>query len=340
MKKSILLLAAGAMALTACTQSEVVEEGVQSNAIGFQNVVSKETRALTNTSLNTFYVSAYYTTEGKEASPTTVFTSKEVTKQTDGWKYDNTRYWVKDATYYFYAYSCDNNALSAAYGSASINISGNDAPARALRINNFVCNDSHQHDLVVAKKIGIVGQESGNTNVPLDFKHVLSKLTFEFESGFPEGYTVEVSNVQIAGIFDKGTFNYATMRWVTPLTKITAEPYISLDIPGEKIATKKQAVTSEEGYVIPYTYTSDEGETVELNFTVKVKNNNRVEFLNRNLTGTWSPRWELGKSYTYHVTVSGSETDLEPIVFETATDMNLNWSEVNTDNVNLSFSAN
>ena len=42
MKKSLSLIAVAAMSLTACTQSDVIEENVQSNnAIGFNTMVNR-----------------------------------------------------------------------------------------------------------------------------------------------------------------------------------------------------------------------------------------------------------------------------------------------------------
>ncbi|MDE5786893.1 MAG: fimbrillin family protein, partial [Duncaniella sp.] len=122
MKNQFFFLALGAVALTACTSEEVVDVSVQSNAIGFENAVMKQSRAdaqvgdLTTDNLDKFMVYGYYTKEGQTANPIQVFGGDAVTKQNGGWSYSGTRFWVPDATYSFFAYSCADVALDNNYG--------------------------------------------------------------------------------------------------------------------------------------------------------------------------------------------------------------------------------
>ncbi|MDE6074115.1 MAG: fimbrillin family protein [Muribaculaceae bacterium] len=352
MKKSILFIAAGALALSACTSSEVIEEGAQSNAIGFQNVVSKESRALTTTDLKFFSVYSYYTTPGKEANAVVVFNGEDVNLKDGAWTYANTRYWVPDAKYYFYAYSCQNAEISGTNGGATINFDGANEQARALRLTGYVCNDSHNHDVVFATNIaGIVGQEKDNDKVAFTFNHILSSVDIEFTSGFPVGYTVEISNVQIQDFLDKGNYSPNSNSWTNLSQTQTGEglPFTKFEVPADgKIAAAAdteadvKTVKTNVRYVIPHTYVA-EGDNAEdavgLQFEVSVKNEQGVEILNRVLTGTWSPNWQLGYSYTYHVEVTGSTTALDPIVFETTQNVNT-WEPGTTDSVKMTFSAN
>lgn len=346
MKKTIVILAAGALALSACTSIGVVEEGVQGGAIGFSNAVKKETRALTNESLQNFYVYGYYTKNSFEANPVNVFSNVKVKKEGNAWGYDNTRYWVPDTKYYFYAYSCDNNAVSAANGTPSLNLTGATVNSRALRITDYICNESHQDDLIFAYAEEIEGLETGNSPVSFKFQHILTKINVVFNSAFAPGYDIEVSNVKIVNIRDKGTYNpKATTVWGTPTRSSNTEgeePCIELSISGGNIASAKNGeiaaknVTTEDGYVIPYKYTDS---NVWLEFEILVKKD-EVEVLNQILQGTWAPQWESGKSYTYNVTISGSEAGLQPIVFQTAEDMNLDeWNSGSTESVDMNFEA-
>ncbi len=261
MKKILFSLGVCAMALTACTSEEVIEEGVQGNAIGFQNAVSKESRALTNASLEKFYVYGYYLKDGFTATPVNVFSAVEVRKTGTTWSYDNTRYWVPDTKYYFYAYSCEN---ATAKVSASLNLTGSDVNARALRFSNYTCNDSHQHDLIYAEAEGIDGKEAENEPVSFNFKHILTKINVEFTSGFAAGYDIEISDVRIVNIRDNGNYNpKAATPWGVPTrTSETegAEPFIAFNLVGGNVASvangevEAKKANTEDDYVNPYLY--------------------------------------------------------------------------------------
>ena len=353
MKKSLFIMAVCAAGLTACTSNEVIEEGVQSNAIGFQHMVSKESRALDKNSLNFFSVYGYYTTAGKEANAVIVFNGEDVKLDGGEWKYANTRYWVPDATYYFYAYSCENSEVSGGNGGASMNFEGADVAARALRLNNYVCNDGHNHDLIYATNdAGIKGKKESNDKVAFTFKHILSRVNVEFTSGFPAGYTVEISNVQIEDFLDKGSYNPANGGAWTNLSQTQPgerTPFTTFAVPADANVAAvangtvaEQTVKTDVKYVIPHAYVA-EGDNAEdpvgLQFEVTVKNQEGVTILNRTLTGSWSPNWQIGYSYTYHVEVTGSTTALDPIVFETSQNVD-DWTPGTTTSVNMTFSAN
>ena len=355
MKKTIFCLAAGAMALTACTSTDVIEEGIQSNAIGFQNIVSKESRALTSNNLKFFSVYGYYTTESNN-TPVNVFNGQDVTRAdvaTNKWTYSPVRYWVPGATYYFYAYSCEGTELTSTTGSAALG-SGTDIAGRALRLRNVICDGTHQHDLIFASNDdGITGEANEtNTNGPVSFtfKHILSKLNVVFSSGFPEGYTISVSNVSITNFNDKGNYNPKT-GWSNHSESNQEQSegiILSVDAENNIVAAAAEPAnvkTVETGiaYVIPYIYSDAEDsddEAVGLQFTVTIKNENGEAIIeNSTLTGSWYPKWQEGYSYTYNVNITGNSAALYPIVFETAQNVN-DWTPGATNSVDMSFSAN
>lgn len=351
MKKSILFIAAGALALSACTSSEVIEEGVQSNAIGFQQVVGKESRALTSGesgNFNKFYVYSYYTQPDATNNPVSVFDGEEVTLNNGAWGYENTRYWVPGATYRFYAYSCQNATPENA--EAGLNLEGGTKEQRALKITGYTTH-SH-HDLVFATNDGgIVGEEKekGNSKVALTFKHILTKINVVFDSEFAPGYDIEVSNVSVQNIYDKANYNpYGTPTWssatrtstdATNPTKIalallTGKNIASAADPTDAASVEVEAIT-EDGYVIPHEYSTS---LVKLVFTINVKQGNDVMF-SRTLTGQWSPNWDEGKAYTYNVKINGTAAELDPIVFETSQVID-GWGAGDASKVNMTFSAN
>lgn len=361
MKKSIFLLAVGAMALTACTQSEVVEEGVQSNVIGFQNMVGKETRVpLDQSTLDHFYVYAYYTlSEGENMGKAVqVFSGEEVSLSGTEWTYSPARYWVPDAQYYFYAYSCENKDL--ANGTPVMNLDGETAAARALRITNFICDNTHQHDFVIAKNVTLKGLDSSgdknkpaNSKVAFNFKHILTKINVKFESEFATGYDIEISDVSITNIRNKGTYSAASETWSSQTrtkeenasegdygTFVKFQGFVNDKNIASKGATAAEDVTATttDCYVLPYSYTT-EGD-VKLRFHIDVVDNATGQtILRRDMAGSWAPNWTSGMGYTYTVNITGTAADLEPIVFQTAQSID-GWGDGDTSEVNMVFSAN
>ncbi|MDE6394660.1 MAG: hypothetical protein K2K77_04890, partial [Duncaniella sp.] len=79
-------------------------------------------------------------------------------------------------------------------------------------------------------------------------------------------------------------------------------------------------------------------DAAKITFTIQVKQGNDV-FLSRNMSGTWKPDWKTGYSYTYNIAITGTATNLEPIVFETKENMNVaGFEEGSTPPI--TFSAN
>ncbi len=354
MKKSIYFIASCAVALASCSQTDVIEEGIQSNAIGFENIVSKPGRAdLTKTSMNKFYVYAYYTKANMTANPVNVFDGEEISLSGDTWGYANTRYWVPDATYYFYAYSCQNSAITSANGTLGMNLNGNTTDARALNISDYICNDSHQHDLVFASNTGIVGKdkaeegasEPNNKKVGFTFKHILTKVNAEFISQFAPDYDIVISDVKIVNMYDKGDYNSSKNEWggaertVDDKTVTLAVSATNNIATADPDATKAKTVKTAAGYVLPHEYSES---WVRLEFKIEVKQGNDV-FLSRNMVGSWQPNWKVGYSYTYKINISGTAANLEPIVFESKDNMNIDdWTNGNEDaeKIDFNFSAN
>lgn len=362
MKRSFFYLAAmGVMTLTACTTEDVIEESVQANAISFDNVVKKQSRAtddavigdLTKDNLDKFIVYGYYTKANMTATAIQVFGGDIVTlkdKATNTWEYANPRYWVPGATYNFYAYSCADVVLDNSKGTPALNTTAVNSQDRVLTINNFICDNSHKgHDLIYARNENNVGKDPKdgvpNSKISFTFNHVLTKINYEFVSDFDSDYTVYITDVMIENFRNKGSY-HPTKGWQNVVrdfgTTASSPILLNFDFPGnnscQNASESSPATTavSSTNYVIPYLY--DEA-NVQLKFKIELRKGTDVVF-SRNMTGTWRPQWQSGYSYTYTINLTGSATNLEPIVFETASDMNLGWNQGSSQNTNMTFSAN
>lgn len=325
MKKHLLYLAAGIMSLTACTSEEVIDVNhSQSNAIGFENVVNKNSRAvdgdLTSGTFDNFLVYGYYTKEGM-TTPVQIFNGVPVSKgknSTTGeieWTYDGVRYWIPKCTYYFYAYSCADVALTTGKGSPAMTLTNETSvDGRALAIMSYLCDGTHQHDLVTAESEGIIAKDNNNPQVSLSFGHALCKIKAVFTTDFPDGYQVKVSNVRISEFYNRGDYNVGTGTWSE--FKSDGSPFINMPIPegNSDTMTNAQGSSVETGeiFLIPKQYSNTEN--AKLHFTIELSKGGEV-VLQRNITGTWSPKWEKARIYKYNISISGSSTGIEPIVF-------------------------
>ncbi len=349
MKKHLFFLAAGALALTACTSEDVVEVSrTQSNVIGFENVVNKSSRAvdgdLDNTTFDNFYVYGYYTKPGM-ATPIQIFNGVAVHKTMESgsskWEYSGKRYWVPGCTYYFYAYSCADIALANGMGSPAFSLFDATNPNvdnRALTLTQYICDSNHQHDLVTAENESITALESGNRDVSLSFSHALCKAKAVFTTDFPDDYKVYISNVYFSGFYNQADFNVGTGNWSGFTSKGENTPYVMLNVPANSFVENKAGseVTTSEAFLIPKLYDTSKNENAQIHFTIAVMKDNET-ILERNIVGTWSPQWVKGNIYRYTIQISGSTAGIEPIVFAAEQSLSGNDSWDSSTQVNMVF---
>lgn len=313
MKKVIFMLAAGAIALSSCSETEVIEQGVQTNAIGFTNHVSKGSRAITDADFDHFKVYGSYTMPGSD-KPVDIFSGGQDVNKVEGkWTYSPTRNWIVDATYTFAAYAVDKDA--ALPGRANY---GADPGSRAYYLNlaemQIDGNQGNQTDIVYAKSKSYLGQESGNETVSLEFKHILSRLDFTFISGLPDGFTAQISDPCIVSVRNKGRFLGSTLTW----TEVEREGNINdisiqLSIEDGNLNETQKEVKTGVAYVIPYIYTS---KNVGILFDIVIKDSDEKIVVNKQLSAYWAPRWLQNNTYSYRITINGNAAGLEPIEFE------------------------
>lgn len=363
MKKLSLLLAfGGVLALSGCTSSEENDVGIQSNTIGFEHLVNGSSRAvvgdLTNANLDKFLVYGYFYPHNQSANPVQVFSGDVVTKENGAWTYKNVRYWVPDASYYFYAYSCGDIALDNSLGNVNLYINAIDQKDRELRFTGYHCDATHQHDLVYAEDKNHFaygkpesGSATANTPVTFNFKHILAKINVKFVSEFVGDYDVYISEVNINNFYNRADYTPSSSSWANHDRVKPSETmpiYITLPFSKEgdvtiedtknNLANSTKTPLTKYVYMLPREYKHPD---VQLKFKIDVfKNGESV--MSRELTGDWRPDWKPGYAYTYTVKITGSAASLEPIVFQTATDMNLDqWGAgTSTTETDITFSAN
>lgn len=349
MKKTLLTLAVGALALSACTSEDVLKEGPQSNAITFTNVVGKNSRALTSENFGLFYVFAYYTMGNDLNVRKNIFTDTPITKSGNDWSSPISRYWVEGANYSFYAYSCENKHIAPDYGGPSVD--RNDGTFRLNYTSH--AEGGISHDLVFASATDVLGKESDNQPVPMQFKHILSKVNLSFVSDFPEGYTIEVNNISIENFQNTATFT-ANKKAVSDGS---LGSWGNVDYDGKqpnkftmntkgnsKTTLNGDPVVTSECYMIPHHYDSNNSKDnpVKIQFNIKVTNESNQTILSNTLVGSWHPNWRMGTQYTYTIRLSGSSAGMDEIKFGVGM---TDWNDPDSNNtpevieINIDFKA-
>lgn len=250
MKKSYLMLVASAAIFAACSETEKIQENLQDNepaAIGFTSYAEKATRgdATLPTNLEYYHTTfAVYGTKQNKNDNTDiqyVFGGKATaagaqdgvtcTYQTTednvlkDWKYDNPRFWDKQADYDFIAYSPvsaknpiryyykDEDAQVGDNGNwfkttAAYTLTGTNLQATATqaeKIKGF--NGAGDLDLMIS---GTNAQDGANHDnfVNLQFRHILSKLNVKIgQAEALYNSDVTIKEVKLTGFKDQGTYD-------------------------------------------------------------------------------------------------------------------------------------
>lgn len=355
MKRSLFYFAASALMLSACTSEDVVDDvTVARNTIRFETVVNKPSRAvdLTMQNLMQFKVYGFYTMPDNAQKAHAVFNNVSVNNDGKGnWSYDasDARYWVDGATYYFYAYSCGNTEeLDSSYGEFKLDMNdaadsdGKDVSSRDMEIDNYVCDSSHQHDLIFASNTGFTAPTGYNESVTLSFKHVLSKLRASFTSKFQPEYDVVIKNVSVRNIRNEGDYKFST-GWANVTRTEGSSPLVYLldttkekdaDAPitviNKKIGDNQMSMMTNTAYVIPCEY---QAKDVNLYFEIDVMYGKDYVIKNKALTATFQPNWKEGFSYMYNIEVSPENINMKQIEFTVSVIKDWDLPTPNTEDI-------
>ena len=176
MKKNVLYLAAGLLALASCSQDETTGTD-NGGSIRFRPAVGNVTRGpvITTDNITTFKVSSYVT--GAAAN---FFTDLQVNKTGSSWNTAQVYYWPGTGTLNFFAY-------------APVDVTTVTVSPTARAINNFspAAKVAEQKDVVVAFATGTKAANE-NSGVPLTFKHALSQIEVKAKSANTTAYEIKV----------------------------------------------------------------------------------------------------------------------------------------------------
>ena len=300
MKRFLLPAVAAAAVLTlgGCTKTEVTSIS-DSAYIGFDNAyIGNPTKAVTE--INKDNIQKFYVFGGTQTD-NDLFENVEVTKVANGWDYLNHKEWEPTTEYKFAAY----------YNDASLTTPGNvsfDYTSGALTFIDFESSPTHQVDLLY-DELTYTSKAEGvaNEKMQFNFRHMLSIVKFTFKSGFGDGVTVTVSDMDFYGMNAKGTVTPtgADVVWASN-TQINEGSGFKLF--GEANETNS-AVAAETAYdnciVIPQTF--GDNQTMIAKFTVDLTGEGLDDVTTTKEITAYLPAdtWEPGSCYNYVATISG-----------------------------------
>lgn len=205
MKNYFLIGIAATAMLVSCSNDETMETAQPTTkAIGFDGFVNKSTRGLsddiTNANFSEFQVWGWMAKGTQTATP---FGGTKVTKDGTTWGYENIQYWEPGYNYWFTAiapvnasnvnviFTAPDPITSSSYGSIAFN-NGEGTTDLIWDIDNEWATQTVSTD-----------QCPGPIN--FTFKHLLSRVKFQFESEYLDGSTMKVTDVKITNANMKAT---------------------------------------------------------------------------------------------------------------------------------------
>ena len=194
MKKSILLLAVAA-SFAACTQNEEINDAISQQEIKFDQVLNKTTKAeIVNEAAlvneGGFAVFGYKSTDAFVDNKTTVFNNVNVYDASGVWKYDDTKYWDRTATYNFYAIAPYESSATYSLENGKFTVDGV-ASGLATASEDYVI------DRTPADECGISGAGTPST-VGFEFHHIMAKLSFAVKTNLTDA-EIKVQSLTMTG---------------------------------------------------------------------------------------------------------------------------------------------
>lgn len=339
MRKAIFTtLAAGAIILAGCTKTEVTEVS-DSRAISFSNHVTNAVKSIDQLKdLNTFYV------YGAHANGQ-VFNGNAVSYSNGEWTYNPTRYWEETkSAYKFAAYTDDNNDVS------DVTFDYNSGH---LTITDYTVKNSPTDGSDLLYAVGYDGTDyefdgSSHSKVQLEFKHILSKVTFSFSKAADlNGVEIDVSGITINAI-NQGTFTGSTPSlgsqygldcWTNPGPKSDIA-FEDFSLSGS--ATEAESKNTQTRVFLPQdlgetttayniVFTINYSNTINDDGTINNRQKNQTKTFTCTIAGTDDGNWNPGYSYTYTAEINSTNLEgLYPIEFTVSYDA---WDEENVDDI-------
>ena len=306
---SAALVAAGAVALTSCSNEVLDEAASQPGAIAFNGMANKASRAgeVTYDNITSFRVWGKVCENGVKTG-TNLFNDVKVTgsKASATWTYSPLKYWANSKDYYFQAVTTNDESTTWDYVFPS-DMTNFDA-AKGVGSVTFDCESAAANeDLLWAAATATTGADlhAAMGKVELAFNHLLSRIRVKLTNGTEAaaGASLKVTKIQFTGVDSKGTYDFANETWSAASGNGTTWA-VDFGTTGD-LASGASAETDAR-FIIPGTKTLNVALTVE----ITQAGNTTVH---QHTATVSSKTFEKGNSYQLNATL----TDVnQPIVFD------------------------
>lgn len=289
--RKVLIAILAVVSLASCSKEQIIVAD-RGDAIGFDTFIENATRAAADdfTSVSSFQVWGDVTGNIVDSNDDYIFlyNGANVTRDGAAWTCRQTEYWIPFATYNFLAIAGATRVDSTTTGAFPTTINYTADGATDLLLS----------DKVIVKTDGKSIPTGVNDNgcVPFTFKHLLSKVYFNFKNtSTSDKSTYEISDIKISGAKATSTYDIATEKWA-PATG-TASDFVFGDA-GTII--KDASVTSENARLfIP-------GEqSLTVSFTQTYKYNGSAVNKPEEVTATLTPTFKANGCYVINVELKG-----------------------------------
>lgn len=332
MKKLLFIGLAATAMLAGCSNDETVEMA-QQNAIAFDGFVNKSTRGIANditndgtngtTAFTTFKVWGLMAKDGQTGNP---FVGTEVTKNGSNWTYTTPVYWENGYNYSFVALAptseADNFTAPTTVGEyGSIAFDNGDGTTDLIMDTDGTWATT-----------AVSTENSCPASINFTFKHLLSRVKFQFTNGMDDGSVINVTEVKIKDANTKATaaLSLDNATWTLDTDNLPQELSFG-DVILEDNETNFAGNTTKETdhkYMIP---ALSDGQKYTVEFTVTRTFNGVTETYKPHEVQLPDVTMEQGHSYAFVATLKAEninpDAELCPIEF-TATVSG--WEDFNT----------
>lgn len=290
-----------------CGKAEVLE--FPDSAVVFENVfVSNLTRAdITINSLESF------TVFGRSSGNEVLFDDTKVSRVEGEWLYSGTHSWDRSSAHSFAAYApCEASEaiynLDYQFGEGALTF-------------DYDSDADHQHDLLVADAF----YSGTSSSVSMDFRHMLSILSFVFTSEEPRELTFNINSVKVNGVYTQAHFNGTEFEDLS-----APESYGVLE--GAYTCTEGDQLTAEKIYVIPQAQ-QDGAVTVELDLTATDSLGNVLTYNDAMTVELPEFDWRAGKTYEINIALEANDVNPEIKVSKIEFSVSVEgWKEITSSN--------
>lgn len=254
-----------------------------------------------------------YTLDGRTAR---VFDSERLyyDNSLPGWSYDNTKYWVINAMYRFYA------------------VCPYDAPATLSDEENKVMVGTYKGctggaDLLYASAERNLEGNSDYSTVPLHFRHACAAVRFNLTNASSQ-VLKEVRNIRLVGLYNLGKFTFdstGAVAWELNSTLVEDDEYdkpyggictlpegglpVNLDIKHPLYDERVLMVLPQSVYKTPITLHLEYIKEGDAEYAVR-----SIEL--GWLGGTTPTEWKSGEMYDYNLTITDNTITAEVVVVD------------------------